>query len=278
MRRADRCHAPTVSAPRSPAAAQYATSRLSPGSSSRATTTASRTRACSASRASISPSSIRKPRIFTCWSFRPRNSMFPSGSYRPRSPVRYIRRSGCSRERIPHKPLRRQLRTVQIPTRHSRSSDIDLSHHSHRHRLSASHPARRSACSRSAARSACCARPSAASARPTAVTSTVASVGPYRLCNRRLRQPLPAPLRQRRRQRLTAAHDTDRKLAHRPGSALLQQASAASTARSARRDAVSRRCISTQISRVPMPFRPRQHQPRPAATVARKTPTPIHQS
>ena len=43
----------------------YATSRFSPGSSSRAITTASPTAACSRNTASISPSSIRYPRIFT---------------------------------------------------------------------------------------------------------------------------------------------------------------------------------------------------------------------
>ena len=40
------------------------------------------------SAASISPSSTRKPRIFTWWSTRPRNSSVPSGRQRARSPVR----------------------------------------------------------------------------------------------------------------------------------------------------------------------------------------------
>ena len=48
------------------------------GPSSRAMTTASRSCGRRASAASISPSSMRKPRIFTRWSMRPRNSMFPS--------------------------------------------------------------------------------------------------------------------------------------------------------------------------------------------------------
>ena len=56
--------------------------RSSPGRRSRATTTASRTRGCSARTASISPSSMRKPRSFTWWSSRPRYSMAPS----PRPP------------------------------------------------------------------------------------------------------------------------------------------------------------------------------------------------
>ena len=38
----------------------------------------SRTAGCAARAASISPSSMRKPRILTCWSIRPRNSICPS--------------------------------------------------------------------------------------------------------------------------------------------------------------------------------------------------------
>ena len=48
----------------------HATSRLS-SPTARASTTASRTAGCVASTASISPHSMRKPRIFTCWSLRP---------------------------------------------------------------------------------------------------------------------------------------------------------------------------------------------------------------
>src|SRR5579863_3798931 len=40
--------------------------------------------------ASISPSSIRYPRIFTCSSFRPRYSTFPSRPHPTTSPLRYI--------------------------------------------------------------------------------------------------------------------------------------------------------------------------------------------
>ena len=58
------------------------------GRSSRTTATASSTSGCSASALSISPSSMRKPRTFTCWSTRPRKSIVPSGSQRARSPVR----------------------------------------------------------------------------------------------------------------------------------------------------------------------------------------------
>ena len=76
--------APSASAPPT----TYATSRRSPGTSSRATTAASRTPACCRSAASISPGSMRKPRIFTCWSMRPRNSTRPVRQPAHRSPVR----------------------------------------------------------------------------------------------------------------------------------------------------------------------------------------------
>ena len=69
-------------------AVTYATSRLSPGRSSLAITTASFTPGCRARADSISPSSMRYPRSFTWWSTRPRNSMAPSARYFTRSPVR----------------------------------------------------------------------------------------------------------------------------------------------------------------------------------------------
>ncbi|BBJ46506.1 hypothetical protein SSPO_092240 [Streptomyces antimycoticus] len=47
-----------------------------------------------ANAASTSPSSMRKPRILTWWSARPRNSSSPSVFQRTRSPVRYIREPG----------------------------------------------------------------------------------------------------------------------------------------------------------------------------------------
>ncbi len=79
-------------APSSRSSATKATSRRSPGvvsrARSRARTTASRTPGWRAGAASISPSSMRKPRIFTWWSIRPRNSSSPSGRQRARSPVR----------------------------------------------------------------------------------------------------------------------------------------------------------------------------------------------
>src|SRR5581483_5780681 len=44
----------------------------------------------------ISPNSTRNPRIFTCWSCRPRNSNCPSARHRTRSPVRYSRPPGSN--------------------------------------------------------------------------------------------------------------------------------------------------------------------------------------
>mmetsp|Transcript_19852 Transcript_19852/g.63075 ORF Transcript_19852/g.63075 Transcript_19852/m.63075 type:complete len:375 (+) Transcript_19852:570-1694(+) len=81
-------------APPVPAAAgaTYATSRFSPGRSSRAITTHSRTWRCACNTDSISPSSMRWPRILTCVSMRDRNSMSPVGSSRTKSPVRYSTR------------------------------------------------------------------------------------------------------------------------------------------------------------------------------------------
>ena len=51
-------------------------------------TMASRTPGNRPSRASISPGSMRKPRILTCWSARETKVTSPSRRYRPRSPVR----------------------------------------------------------------------------------------------------------------------------------------------------------------------------------------------
>ncbi|KGD32207.1 ATP-dependent Clp protease adaptor ClpS domain protein [Burkholderia pseudomallei] len=67
-----------------------ALSRIS-AAESRASTTTSRTPVTFANCASISPNSIRKPRIFTWKSFRPRYSRLPSVRQRARSPVLYSR-------------------------------------------------------------------------------------------------------------------------------------------------------------------------------------------
>ena len=95
-RRAFRCSRSAPADTASPSATTtYPTSRRSPGTSSRTSTTASRTAGCSASRASISPSSMRNPRTFTWKSVRPRYSSSPSGRRRIRSITRYIRPPGA---------------------------------------------------------------------------------------------------------------------------------------------------------------------------------------
>ena len=65
------------------AATTYATSRVGSPASSRATTAACATPGCRSSAASISPSSMRKPRSFTWGSRRPRNSSSPSAASAP---------------------------------------------------------------------------------------------------------------------------------------------------------------------------------------------------
>ncbi|HEX5872796.1 MAG TPA: hypothetical protein VFY65_20335 [Longimicrobium sp.] len=72
----------------------YATTRRSPASSPRTITAQSATSAWRRSTDSISPSSMRKPRTFTCSSRRPRYSTVPLARQRARSPVRYSRAPG----------------------------------------------------------------------------------------------------------------------------------------------------------------------------------------
>ena len=66
------------------------------------------------SAASISPSSMRKPRIFTWSSMRPRYSRSPSASRRARSPVRYSRAPGLGGERIGDEALGGEVGPVQV--------------------------------------------------------------------------------------------------------------------------------------------------------------------
>src|ERR1700758_5409399 len=84
-----------ASAARTPAGSAvpvtYPTSRLSPGRSSRAITTACSTPSQPANAARTSPSSMRYPRILTRSSARPRYRSCPSAPHDTKSPVRYIR-------------------------------------------------------------------------------------------------------------------------------------------------------------------------------------------
>src|SRR5262245_53619208 len=68
----------------------YPTRRLSPGLSSLTTTTLCFTASCFSSAASISPGSIRYPLTLTCPSLLPPNSISPSATYFPTSPVPYL--------------------------------------------------------------------------------------------------------------------------------------------------------------------------------------------
>lgn len=101
-------------------ATTYATSRLSPGTSSRTNTSASRTEGWASNAASISPNSIRKPRIFTWKSVRPRNSSSPLLSVRTRSPVLYSREplrpngSGTKRSALHSAHLRPYFRVISF--------------------------------------------------------------------------------------------------------------------------------------------------------------------
>ena len=76
-----------ITAWRTGASVAVAARYLSPGADSRSTTATCATAGWRAKATSISPNSMRLPCSFTCLSSRPRNSMFPSGKYRQRSPV-----------------------------------------------------------------------------------------------------------------------------------------------------------------------------------------------
>ena len=94
------------------------------------------------STASISPGSMRKPRIFTWSSARPRNSSSPSGA--PARQVAGAVHPAAGRpERVGHEPLRRQPGRSQIAARQPGAGDVQLAGHAGRHRLQAARPARR---------------------------------------------------------------------------------------------------------------------------------------
>ena len=95
---------------------------------------------------------MRKPRIFTWKSLRPRNSMLPSGKPAAQIPGPVHPRTRLTTNGSLRKRLRRQLRTVQITPRYPappiyNSPPLlqELAHHTH--------PECKSACSRSVGRS-----------------------------------------------------------------------------------------------------------------------------
>ncbi len=133
-----------------------------------------------ASAASISPSSMRKPRTFTWWSMRPRNSTRrPAGSAPGRRSGTAARRPRS--RRIGHEPLRRQLRTAQVAPRQALAADEQLPRHAHRRQARRPRPARRPACWRSAGRSAPATPLATAGSIRWQQVKVVSSVGPYRL-------------------------------------------------------------------------------------------------
>ena len=109
-----------------------------PSVSPNARTAASATAGWPVSRCSISPGSIRKPRILIWSSARPRISIRPSGCPRARSPVRYRRapaRAGRRSRTSPvrtatgrsgDEPLRGQRRVAEVADRHPGAADVQL--------------------------------------------------------------------------------------------------------------------------------------------------------
>src|SRR5580700_5237797 len=181
--------------------------------SSRTVTTARATPGQAASTASISPGSIRYPRIFTWSSARPANTSCPPGFHRARSPVRYIRSppdpNGHATNRSPVSPGRpRYPRASPAPATYSSPATPAGTGPSHpsstNTRVLATGDPIGGSCS-----------PSPAHAP--AVASTVISVGPYRLCST---APNRWPNRAATRPGSTSPpQNTRRKLPHPAGSA-----------------------------------------------------------
>ena len=257
---------------------QYATRRLSPGTSSRATTTASRTAgvlraaaprsrpARSGSRGS-SPGGRCGPG--TRWSRPPATGPGRRSGTAAR-PASALNGSGTNRSAVSSGRSR-------YPRATPHAADVQLARHPDRHRLARARPARRSACSRSAARSA------PARSRPAARTRHARHV--HRRLGRavqvvqpRLRQPRQEPLHQRRRQRLAAAQHPPQRSRTAPRPARSRNTCSIDgtkcsvviplAADQSRRRYAGSRC----------PPGPRQHQPRARSSAARTAPTPRRRS
>ena len=100
---------------------------------SRAMTTASATAGCAVRAVSISPSSMRNPRIFTWWSARPRNSSLPSGAG---GPGRRCGTCGCpAAERVGDELVRGQARLAQVAAGQPGAGDVQLAGRAGGHRL-----------------------------------------------------------------------------------------------------------------------------------------------
>ena len=132
------------------------------GASSRTTAAAPPTSGCAARTASISSSSIRKPRSLTCRSTRPRNSSVPSSRQRTRSPVRYSRAPGSPENGFGDELLGRQLRSIEVAAARARRRRCRARRALRSGAAAAGRRGRRTSCSRAARRSAAIPRPARA--------------------------------------------------------------------------------------------------------------------
>jgi hypothetical protein len=215
--RASRSVPAAASAPSS--AATQATSRA-PSGPGRASTTASRTPGRAASAASTSPGSTRKPRTFTWKSVRPRYSSVPSASQRARSPVRYARAPGSPRTRPgrtapPSAPGAASSRAPPAPRPGTARPAPPPAPVAPRVQHPAGGVGHRPADGDRPARQ--------GGSHGQWVTSTAASVGPYRLCSS---TPGSASAKRRTSSGVSASplHTTRRSPAHRSGSPASSQA------------------------------------------------------
>ena len=176
----------------------YVTSTVSPDGAGPADRDRERAHSdASGATASISPSSMRKPRIFTWKSVRPRYSSCPVGvRHRTRSPVRYIRSPGAA-EGVGDEPFGRRDRPIVVAAGQAVTGDVQLTGHADRDRVQPriEHQQRATA-GRAADRHRFTGRQRSA----LTLAMTVASVGPYALNMSAPRRPL------RHQCRRTASH------------------------------------------------------------------------
>jgi len=92
---------------------------------------ASRTRGWLRSAVFDSPSSMRKPRIFTWWSFRPMNSKVPSGRHRARFAGPVKAGVGYRGERVGDEFRGRQLGLIRIAAREAIAAEKELADAAH---------------------------------------------------------------------------------------------------------------------------------------------------
>ena len=78
---------------------------------------------------------MRKPRILTWWSTRPRNSSAPSGAEAGQVAGAVEPRAGLAGERVGHEALGGQLRPAEVAAGEAGAADAQLARHAGRHRL-----------------------------------------------------------------------------------------------------------------------------------------------